>query len=202
MQRNNTFMDAPWFIFTCHKAKAQTMLMGWRSLWSQTMHLITCEFFVKLVNRVFDSVNAFWLAILKICLMLMLHCFFFFTCWYVLILCKSLHVMRLWWDLIESSTPCSKSFEKRIGMGLSKNVQTNWGTVASNNMASYGYKPTCSPTCYAEPFLSGVSAEHGESQDQRTDGTMAISGIQLNSSHVQRIGALTRTIIIFNKEIL
>lgn len=147
-------MDAPWFIFTCHKAKAQTMLMGWRSLWSQTMHLITCESFVKLVNRVFDCVNAFWLAILKFCLMLMLHCFFF-TCWYVLILCKSLHVMRFWWDLIESSTPCSKSFEKRIGMGWSKNVQTNWGTVASNNMASYGLKPTCSPTCYAEPFLLG-----------------------------------------------
>jgi hypothetical protein len=92
---------------------------------------------------------------------------FFFTCWCVLILCKSLHVMRLWWDLIESSTPCSKNFEKRIGMGVSKNVQTNWGTVASNNIASYGLKPTCSPTCYAEPFLLGGSAEHGESQDQR-----------------------------------
>lgn len=52
-------------------------------------------------------------------------------------------------------------------MGVSKNVQTNWGTVASNNIASYGLKPTCSPTCYAEPFLLGGSAEHGESQDQR-----------------------------------
>ena len=41
------------------------------------MHLITCESFVKLVNRAFDCVNAFWLAILKICLMFMLHCFFF-----------------------------------------------------------------------------------------------------------------------------